>query len=59
MVELKEMFTVLPVQVSQTIVIVEGCKAKFFRRLGKIFEVGNLGTQEANRDVTKRIIKAQ
>lgn len=57
--ELKERFTQLPVQVSQARGLVEGVKAKFFRRIGNVCKVGNLGTQEANGDVTKKIIKVQ
>lgn len=58
MAELKERFTQLPVQVSQTRELVEGIRAKFFRRIGN-FKMGNLRTQEAEGDVTKRIIKVQ
>lgn len=57
--ELKERFTQLPVQVSQTRGLVQAVRAKFFRRIGNVFKVGNLGTQEAKGDVTKRIIKVQ
>lgn len=56
--ELKERFTQLPVQVSQSRELVQGIKAKFFRRIGN-FKVGSLRTQEAEGDVTKRIIKVQ
>lgn len=50
--------TWLPGQVGQTRVVVGGSKGQVFQTDGKDFrfKAGNLGTWEANGDVTKRII---